>query len=216
MIFDDIRDLHNNLGIGSTRLAQLFSESFIPALMSEIFKQLKRSDDAPSAVMKVPTRQGRQGDEGGATEAGSRLDGDETDKRPSTVTHDAEDEPSDCEREVQEEFNAELDGNTKIAKDVGAYEDADQESQASARQREPPAEHDHEDKESRESVADVKAPAEKRQGNGTDKYTKYSESHAKYRRHLQAIDFDERLNIATVELTFPLDFKKVLMLTLVE
>lgn len=95
MIFDDIRDLRHNLGIGSTRLAQLFSESFIPALMSEIFKQLKKSDDASNAVLKVPTRQGRQGDDTGATDAGTRLDGDETDKKPSTANHDEDDEPSD-------------------------------------------------------------------------------------------------------------------------
>lgn len=38
LIFDDIKDLLQNLGITSTRLAQLFSESFIPTLMSEIFK----------------------------------------------------------------------------------------------------------------------------------------------------------------------------------
>ena len=59
LTFDEIRDLRQNLGIGPSRLAQLFSEKFIPALMSEIFKQLKKSDDAPNAVLKVPTRSGR-------------------------------------------------------------------------------------------------------------------------------------------------------------
>lgn len=94
MIFDDIQDLLHNLGIGSTRLKQL-TDSFISTLMSEIFKQLKKSDDASTAVLKVPTRQSRQGDDAGATDAGTRLDGDEADKKPSTVHHDEDDEPSD-------------------------------------------------------------------------------------------------------------------------
>ena len=95
LTFDEIRDLRQNLGIGSSRLAQLFSEKFIPALMSEIFKQLKKSDDASAAVLKVPTRQSRQGDEAGATDTGTRLDGDELDKKPSRANHDEDDEPSD-------------------------------------------------------------------------------------------------------------------------
>lgn len=125
LIFDDIQDLLRNLGIGSTRLAQLFSESFIPTLMSEIFKQLKKSDDASTAVLKVPTRQGRQGDDAGVAEGSSRLDGEGAGQKPSTANHDEDDEPSEQEQEIQDEFNADLDGNTKIAKDVRAYEDSD-------------------------------------------------------------------------------------------
>ena len=75
------------------------------------------------------------------------------------------------------------------------------------------------------SPGDLKPTGDKRHGKGLDntieKYTKFSECHAKYKQYLnndsgKAIDFDERLNMATVELAFPLDFKKVLMLTLVE
>ena len=84
------------------------------------------------------------------------------------------------------------------------------------RQQDPLIEQDADDKESRGSVRDLKPPAEKRQASGAEKYTKFSESHARYRQYLKAIEFDERLNTATVELTFPLDVKKVLMLTLVE
>lgn len=218
LTFDEIRDLRQNLGIGSSRLAQLFSEKFIPALMSEIFKQLKKSDDAPNAVLKVPTRSGKQADDGGTTDGASRFDGDETDKQTSAVNNDEEDEPSDQEREIQDEFNAELDGNTKISKVVRGYEDADQESQASELPRAPLQDNqlDPEDKDSKDSAMEEKATAERRKAQGVDKYTKYSECHAKYRRNLKAIDFDERLNTATVELTFPLDVKKALMLTLVE
>ena len=73
-----------------------------------------------------------------------------------------------------------------------------------------------EDKESKDSAMEDKSAPERRRLQGVEKYTKYSECHAKYRRNLKAIDFDERLNTATVSLSFPLDVKKALMLTLVE
>lgn len=75
------------------------------------------------------------------------------------------------------------------------------------------------------SPGDRKAAGGKGHGKGSDdpieKYTKFSACHAKYKQYLnndrgKAIEFDEQLNMATVELAFPLDFKKVLMLTLVE
>lgn len=140
LIFDDINALRNNLGIGPTRLAELFSESFIRTLMTEIFRQLKKSDDAPTAVQKVPTRTGGPGDDT-ATETVTRNDGEETDKKASAANQDDDDELSDQEREIQDEFNADLDGTTKIAKDVRAYEDVDEESQVSEK-REPAVEQD--------------------------------------------------------------------------
>jgi hypothetical protein len=104
--------------------------------MSEIFKQLKKSDDASTAVLKVPTRPSKQGEEAGVADTAARIDGEETEKKASTVNHDEDDEPSDQEQEIRDEFNVDLDGNTKIAKDVRAYEDSDQESQPSVRQSE--------------------------------------------------------------------------------
>jgi len=130
LLFDDVKDLMHNLGIDSPRLAQLFSETFIPNLMGEIFKQLKKSDDASNAVLKVPTR-AVAGDEDGATEAATGDDGAAGGKRQPAAHRDDDDEPSDQELEIQEEYNADVDGKAKIAKDVRAYEDSDQESQLS-------------------------------------------------------------------------------------
>jgi hypothetical protein len=41
-----MRDLKSNLGISQKRLAELFSDNFIPRLMMETFKQLKKSEDS--------------------------------------------------------------------------------------------------------------------------------------------------------------------------
>lgn len=98
--------------------------------MSEILKQLKKSDDAPNSVLKIPTRSG-QNDDGNTTDAQTGFDGDETDRKTLNQDKDEEDEPSDQEKEIQDEFNPELDGNTKISKVMRGYEDADQESKAS-------------------------------------------------------------------------------------
>ena len=56
-------------------------------------------------------------------------DGAASDKRQPAAHRDDDDEPSDQELEIQEEYNADVDGKAKIAKDVRAYEDSDQESQ---------------------------------------------------------------------------------------
>ena len=50
-----------------------------------------------------------------------------------------------------------------------------------------------------------------------DEYTKLlRETHSKYFQYLGKIDFDKKKNVASVNVAFPLDFKKILMLTLAE
>ena len=46
LAFDDLGDLKSHLGLDQAKLGQLFSEHFIPRLMAETFKQLKRSEDS--------------------------------------------------------------------------------------------------------------------------------------------------------------------------
>jgi len=42
--FDDMKDLESNLGISSKRLAQLFSDYYVPTLMGETLKQFKKAE----------------------------------------------------------------------------------------------------------------------------------------------------------------------------
>ena len=51
LAFDDLEQLHSTLGIDQTKLAKLFSDHFIPRLLGEAFKQLKKSEEgaAPEA-----------------------------------------------------------------------------------------------------------------------------------------------------------------------
>jgi len=55
------------------------------------------------------------------------------------------------------------------------------------------------------------------QTSGVEKYTNAArEAHSKYLSFLRDIKFDEEHNVSSVKIAFPLDFKKVLMLTLAE
>lgn len=50
-----------------------------------------------------------------------------------------------------------------------------------------------------------------------EKYTKpLRETHSKYLQYLRDIHFDKKQNLATINISFPLSFKKVLMLTIAE
>jgi len=52
---------------------------------------------------------------------------------------------------------------------------------------------------------------------GVEKYTKpLRETHSKYLQFLKEIKFDENENVSSVKIAFPLDFKKILMLTVAE
>ena len=53
LALDSAEDLKRNLGIDQTKLAKLFSDHFIPALMAETFKQLKKSEDNTGSVLSV-------------------------------------------------------------------------------------------------------------------------------------------------------------------
>jgi hypothetical protein len=49
--FDSPQDLKKNLDIDQTKLFKLFSDRFIPTLMGEAFKQLKKSEESSSSVI---------------------------------------------------------------------------------------------------------------------------------------------------------------------
>lgn len=84
-----------------------------------------------------------------------------------------------------------MDGNTKVAKDIRGYDDTKD---------------DDSEKGSAENVVDQ-----------VDKYaTPLREAHSKYLQFLQGITIDKEKNIFKVKIAFPLEFKKVLMLTLAE
>ena len=51
--FDDVNALSTNLGINQNKLERIFSEQFLPTLLNEVFRQLKKGDDASTAVTKV-------------------------------------------------------------------------------------------------------------------------------------------------------------------
>lgn len=73
-----------------------------------------------------------------------------------------------------------------------------------------------------ESVSSLEKPKDTRKraesnSSGIQKYTKpLREAHSKYLQYLKDINFNEDKNIASINVAFPLSFKKVLMLTLAE
>jgi len=92
------------------------------------------------------------------------------------------------------EINHEMDGKVKFAKDVRGYDDNDG---------------------SKDDESDIPMAAKKE--DEVDKYTKpLREAHAKYLQYLKGIEIDKEKNVFTVNIAFPLEFKKVLMLTLAE
>lgn len=133
---------------------------------------------------------------------------------------DDDDMLSDHEMENQEEANDDVDGNAvKFSKVVRGYEDADDDSQ----DEEEAAKDDH--SESSGSLPAGAKPEPIQQGrkrtdsgaSGVEKYTKpLRETHSKYLQYLRDIDFDKKNNVATINVAFPLNFKKVLMLTIAE
>lgn len=131
---------------------------------------------------------------------------------------DDEDELSDIEMEMQNEINHELDGNfaKKAQRDVRGYDD-NQEAESNSQDQEMVADDDE-----ISSVDAVKADKKRNRVDsgisGLEKYTKpLREAHSKYLQYLGGdIEFDKKNNSASVHIAFPLNFKKVLMLTLAE
>mmetsp|Transcript_5011 Transcript_5011/g.7512 ORF Transcript_5011/g.7512 Transcript_5011/m.7512 type:complete len:163 (-) Transcript_5011:771-1259(-) len=128
--FDNRKALKKNLGIDSKRLAKMFSDFFIPSLMADIFKQLRKgaADDIGSTVLlantdvakattskqKIPTVK-KDGDMGEDEDLHDKKEG------AKTAFEDEDDEMSDDEKEQLQEVN-EIDGAVKIKKDFRGYE----------------------------------------------------------------------------------------------
>jgi len=86
-----------------------------------------------------------------------------------------------------------------MAKDVRGYDDQD-----------------GKDADESSSINDTVKPSPEN-ADGLDKFTKsLRETHSRYLQYLRGIDVDKKKNIFTVSVAFPLEFKKVLMLTLAE
>ena len=138
------------------------------------------------------------------------IDDDEGRKRDE----DDDDEISDDEKEIMNEVNNDIDGNFKMAKDVRGYDDSE-----SLDQDEAPMDHDAESQDQSEPGSEKKNKNGKLEEEevGIDKFTSVHRLvHSKYLQYLSKIEFSPETNSAKASISFPLDFKKVLMLTLVE
>lgn len=193
--FDDLKALKANLGIDAKKLVQLFSDHFIPRLMAEAFKQLKRAEDDVGAGNKALEKASRMF--GKATAEGANDEGEQLQDEEKAATpgiQDDDDEISEGEKEIMQEINQEMDGNVKHAKDVRGYED----SVVSDEDMKDEAGQNSED----EALGKLIKPLR--------------ETHSKYLQYLKNIDFNKSESTASVDLAFPLEFKKVLMLTIAE
>jgi len=116
---------------------------------------------------------------------------------------DEDDDMSEGEKEMMAEIDDAVDGKVKISKNMRGYDDQDQ----GAVEKE---------EESVEGNANMEVDSEGA-AEGVEKYTKpLRETHAKYAQYLRHIDFSKQSSSASVDIAFPLDFKKVLMLTVAE
>ena len=114
-------------------------------------------------------------------------------KRADEKVDDEDDVVSDQERENAAELNPEVDGQVKVAKNVRGYDEKD-DSDAS-------------DKDMKSEIGSEKAEAPA---------VKSKEATGRFKQYIQSIEFDKASNTATAQIVFPLDFKKVLMLTVAE
>lgn len=132
-----------------------------------------------------------------------KYDGD--DNNNAAVRMDDDDMLSDNEQEIKDEVNDEVDGNVKFAKDVRGYDEGSQQHES------------NQDMQENEEDVTPQPLEEAKDDAGVGEYTKtMREVHSKYMLHLRSIEFQKSKNTAAVEIAFPLDFKKVLMLTLAE
>jgi len=134
-----------------------------------------------------------------------KYDGD--DNNNAAVRMDDDDMLSDNEQEIKDEVNADVDGNVKHAKDVRGYDEGSQHHESNQDMQE-----------NEEDVTPQPPQIEEAEDEaGVGEYTKtMREVHSKYMLHLRGIEFQKSKNTAAVEIAFPLDFRKVLMLTLAE
>jgi DNA-directed RNA polymerase I subunit RPA1 len=107
---------------------------------------------------------------------------------------DDDDMPSEDEQELMNEINPQMDGNIKFSKEVGGYDEQGE---------------DKDDTESNHLDDDLDEDLQK--------FIKpLRETHSKYLQYLRQIEYKKEINTASVDIAFPLDFKKVLMLTIAE
>lgn len=164
MVFDNAKALKLHLGLSLKRLKAIFTEKFLPGLMNEIIKQLKKSD---SEVIKVQAPKADQ----------------------ETRTEAAEDDSDASEHEAEQEREvAEADGKIKLVKEARGYESEDSDASGGG------------------SVEMAPEDEEPENLSGPDRFKQY----------LSNISFNEASNSAAVQITFPLEFRKVLLLTIVE
>lgn len=114
----------------------MFADHYIPQLMSETFKQIKKAD---GDVPKMGTTQPAKAKKNTSSKPVNENEDDEEraikeatgGKRQKEHAPDDEDDVlSDLEMEILAEANGELDGNAvKFSKVVRGYEDADDESE---------------------------------------------------------------------------------------
>lgn len=184
--FDDHKALSANLGITQSKLEKIFSEQFLPSLLTEVFRQLKKGDDASAAISKVLAKKEETKQDGNGSDGGT------TPRRGNEKVDDEDDVVSDQEREIAEELN-EVDGQVKLAKNVRGYDEDDKSGDASDK-----------DMKSEHGSEKAEAPAKTKEVTG------------RFKQYLRSIQFDKASNTATAQIVFPLDFKKVLMLTVAE
>ena len=176
--------------------------------MAETFKQLKKGEDSMGEttgqlgnknISKTTRAMGaKKGDSNAAEAGGEDLEEDKAIKERDAPMkeEDDDDDLSEDEKELMKEINHEMDGNIKHAKDVRGYEDHKDDSV---------------------SEEEVKNDGHNSEDEGLEKYIKpLRETHSKYLQYLRNIDFDKEQSTASVDLAFPLEFKKVLMLTIAE
>jgi DNA-directed RNA polymerase I subunit RPA1 len=107
---------------------------------------------------------------------------------------DDDDMPSEDEQELMNEINPQMDGNIKFSKEVGGYDEQGEDKDDS--------ESNHLDDDLDEDLQKFIKPLR--------------ETHSKYLQYLRQIEYKKEINTASVDIAFPLDFKKVLMLTIAE
>lgn len=148
-----------------------------------------------------------------------------TDDDAAKRNQDDEDEPSEDEQEMLNEVDQEVDGNIKLPKNFRGYDDGNNQINAdhsNDEQSQHNIDDQNEDMDSASQIGSSKkvAQARKRGESGVSDVDKYAkplrEVHSKYLQYLRKINLDKENNVASVHIEFPLDFKKVLMLTLAE
>lgn len=196
--FDELRDLEKNLGLKHEKLSKIFDQDFIPALMKEAFKQIKAGEEIKKDMSELTLQKKEEMDPEKEDQTISKMK-----KKLNSVIYDDEkknvidddDELSENEQQIKDEVADDIDGQVKVAKDIRGYDEDEGGSQLESNQEMQSGEQAQEEKNAIKAMTEV---------------------HSKYKQYLGEIKIDKKANTASVNIVFPLDFKKVLMLTLAE